>query len=315
METTLTEPVAAALASCAADLAADPTRRVDDPSWLGLARTRSCHLPPQLLEVLREFRHEPGADAALLVHGLPVPDDIGATPAVAGSVQEHVTSPAALLALVCQQLGELVAYRPEKSGALVQDVVPVPGQEAEQSNVGSTLLHMHTENAFHPYRPDYVALLCLRADPADEAALTVASVRNALPLLSAEARAVLATTAYVTEAPPSFGADCGVAADHAVLVGDLADPDLLVDFASTRPKDAAATAAMAELNAALRTVARTLKLHAGDVAIVDNRLAVHGRTSFRPRYDGRDRWLQRSFVHLNHRRSRVMRRDGGFVLD
>jgi L-asparagine oxygenase len=315
METTLTEPVATALASCAADLSADPSRRVDDPSWIELARARSCHLPPELLEVLREFRHEPGADAVLVLHGLPVPDEVGATPVVAGSVQENVSVTAALLVLLCQQLGEMVSFRPEKSGALVQDVVPVPGQEAEQSNVGSTLLRMHTENAFHPYRPDYVALLCLRADPADDAALTVASMRRAMPLLSAETRDVLATAAFVTETPSSFGRGSSVAADHAVLTGDPADPDLRVDFTSTRPKDATAADAIAELNGALGTVASPLKLRAGDMAIVDNRLAVHGRTAFQPRYDGRDRWLQRSFVHLDHRRSRRVRRDDGFVLD
>ena len=34
----------------------------------------------------------------------------------------------------------------------------------------------------------------------------------------------------------------------------------------------------------------------GDLLIVDNNLAVHGRTPFEPRFDGTDRWLQRTFV-------------------
>jgi len=37
-------------------------------------------------------------------------------------------------------------------------------------------------------------------------------------------------------------------------------------------------------------------LEAGDLLIVDNDLAVHGRRPFSPRFDGTDRWLQRTFV-------------------
>jgi hypothetical protein len=42
---------------------------------------------------------------------------------------------------------------------------------------------------------------------------------------------------------------------------------------------------------------------------------VHGRTTFEARYDGRDRWLHRTFVHLDNRRNRRHRSEDGFVLD
>lgn len=50
--------------------------------------------------------------------------------------------------LVACGLGDLAAYRAEKSGALVQDVVPVPGRERFSGNAGSALLTFHNENAF-----------------------------------------------------------------------------------------------------------------------------------------------------------------------
>ncbi|MGE0137021.1 MAG: L-asparagine oxygenase, partial [Ilumatobacteraceae bacterium] len=34
----------------------------------------------------------------------------------------------------------------------------------------------------------------------------------------------------------------------------------------------------------------------GDLLVVDNTVAVHGRSPFLPRFDGTDRWLQRTFV-------------------
>jgi hypothetical protein len=34
----------------------------------------------------------------------------------------------------------------------------------------------------------------------------------------------------------------------------------------------------------------------GDLLVIDNDHAVHGRTPFIPRYDGTDRWLKRALV-------------------
>ena len=50
----------------------------------------------------------------------------------------------------------------------------------------------------------------------------------------------------------------------------------------------------------LRAVARerrlALVLEPGDLLVVDNHVCIHGRSSFAARYDGTDRWIQRSFV-------------------
>ena len=37
-------------------------------------------------------------------------------------------------------------------------------------------------------------------------------------------------------------------------------------------------------------------LEPGDLLVIDNNVAVHGRSPFTARFDGHDRWLQRSFV-------------------
>ena len=316
MELTLVPDEVNELETLAADLSEARPRLLDDPAWLMIARRESCHLPRRLRETLRRFRYNPDNDAVLVLRGLPAWEpDLPPTPTVAESVETEATPVAAVLALVALGLGELIAFRGEKHGALVQNVVPVPGKENDQSNVGSTTLKMHVENAFHPHRPDLVALFCVRGDPGRKAALTVASVRNALPLLSPTTRKVLGSPSFITEAPPSFRGHSGFEAEHAVLQGDVDDPDLQVDFCSTRPMDDTARAAMAELADALAGVTQTFALRAGELAIVDNRLTVHGRTAFSPRYDGRDRWLQRAFVQLNYRRSLAMRRDAGCVVD
>jgi L-asparagine oxygenase len=48
-------------------------------------------------------------------------------------------------------------------------------------------------------------------------------------------------------------------------------------------------------------------LAAGDVLLLDNARAVHGRSPFAPRFDGTDRFVVRSFVTCDLGRSRHAR--------
>ena len=52
---------------------------------------------------------------------------------------------------------------------------------------------------------------------------------------------------------------------------------------------------------------RPLPLRPGNLVFIDNFRAVHGRQSFRPRYDGSDRWLKRLNITRNLRGSRAWR--------
>jgi L-asparagine oxygenase len=81
-----------------------------------------------------------------------------------------------------------------------------------------------------------------------------------------------------------------------VLTGSLNDPDLCVDFHASEPTTELARAALEELRRLLLGSLVGTVLEPGDMLIVDNRKAVHGRTGFTPRYDGQDRWLRRCFA-------------------
>lgn len=126
---------------------------------------------------------------------------------------------------------------------------------------------------------------------------------------------MLASPLFLTKPPPSFGDLANYQTARPVLFGDLEDPNIIVDFAATHPLNDTAKKAMMELQEAFITTMNTYQLSVGDLAVVDNRIAVHGRTSFVPRYDGTDRWLQRVYSHLDNRRSRVHRIGGGSVLN
>ncbi|MEP7113992.1 MAG: TauD/TfdA family dioxygenase, partial [Ilumatobacteraceae bacterium] len=68
------------------------------------------------------------------------------------------------------------------------------------------------------------------------------------------------------------------------------DADLMIGM------DEQADDAIRMLGEATAACHTSIALEAGDLLIVDNAVAVHGRTPFTARFDGTDRWLQRTFV-------------------
>ncbi|MFD8497437.1 TauD/TfdA family dioxygenase [Amycolatopsis sp. NPDC059657] len=289
--------------------------KVDAPEWLSRARDAWDALPLPLRRGVHRFRRHSGRQGVLVVHGLPVDEAaLPATPPAPDSVQRDATVPAAVLTMLACGLGDPAAYLAEKSGALVQDVVPVRGKENFSGNAGSALLTFHNENAFHRHEPDYVLLLCLRADHDRIAGLRTACLREVLPLLTEASREALFAPEFITKPPPSFGAGTGTHEPQPVLSGAADDPDIRMATIATTPLTPRAETALAEFGQACDTTARTTRLAPGDLAIVDNRVTVHGRTAFRPRYDGADRWLQRTFAIADLRRSRDHRPRDGYVL-
>lgn len=307
-DATTTRELAASLTQPAGSL-------IDDPRWLARARQAWPDLPPRLVRELREFRRDSGAFGVKVICGLPVGEAaLPPTPNRRGSVQREATMAAAVLATIASGLGDPAAYRLEKAGAIVQDVVPVPGFEQDQSNAGSTPLGFHTENAFHPQRPDFVMLLCLRSDHEKVAEIRTGCIRQVLSLLSGKSRDELFKPSFITSPPPSFGLRENASEAHAILTGARDDPDMRIDVEATKPIDADAEAAMSDLGKLLAANSQALIPEPGDLVIIDNRVTVHGRSCFIPRYDGSDRWLQRTFVLTDLRRSREFRGGDGHVL-
>lgn len=286
-----------------------------DNALVQSAHVRSGLLPEGLLAALSDFRRFGNPDGVLTLRNLPVTTRLPATPATPESVADTCTPSVAALLLVMSRLGDPIAYAEEKRGALIQDVCPVPGEEDQQQNTGSVYFKLHTENAFLEHRPDFIGLLCLREDHDRSAASITSSIRQALPLLTDEQVAILREPRFRTRIAPSFcrdGREQVYLPPAPVLDGPERSPTLCVDFDDTDPCDEVAETAFNALHEALQKVRREFVLRPGDLAIVDNATAVHGRSAFTPRYDGRDRWLQRLFV-LNSVRPALGRIEPGSV--
>ncbi|MEV6319462.1 TauD/TfdA family dioxygenase [Streptomyces sp. NPDC051776] len=276
-------------------------------------------LPLRLRENIERFRDSPPDHGLMAVRALPV-GEIPATPSAYGANVLGEQHPSSLLvALLAHPLGGLIGYEDEKAGALVHDVFPVASDAAKPLNSGSSLFDFHTENVHHPVRPSHLGLLCLRPDHDHVAATMVASVREAEPLLDPRDRAVLASTRYRSRFPLSFTRGLQerarpMTAPHSVLTDGPTGTYVRFNMHNTFGMDEESQAALQRLNRAMHTVHRAVYAERGELLLVDNRIVVHGRSDFTPRYDGADRWLRRFYPYPDILRATDLVRPGGRVL-
>lgn len=222
-----------------------------------------------------------------------------ATPLSKDGVPETLEIDDAIIALA-HSYGYPIAYAQEQDGRRIHNLFPIKSNESKQiSSSSKTTLQLHTETAFHPYRPDYVVLFCVRGDTA--AATTYATLDDILCNLSTECTAVLFQKRFVTSVDLSFRPNGEP--DQVVLTSVLHKSEsglqLKYDRQLMRGVDNAACHALAQVAGAIDKSVRSATLEAGDALVLDNRTVVHGRSAFSPRYDGTDRWLKRALVMRN----------------
>ena len=257
-------------------------------------------LSAQVHDALVDFADGGNYAGALLLSGVPV-GELPPTPPVPSSAGKSDKVSEFALLTVARRLGQPVGYAPEHGGDLVQNISPVQRDAERQVSTSSkSPLAFHTEAAFHPHRPRYLLLLCLKGDPA--AATTMCSVRSLTAAISPRDRAVLATARFTTAADQSYVGGPSTKRSHPrpILTGDLTRPKLWLDADLMRGIDDEAQRALDRLSALASELASGVVLEPGDLLVVDNDVAVHGRSSFAPRFDGTDRWLQRTFVIADH---------------
>lgn len=253
-------------------------------------------LPAAMYDALIDFADRPHRSGALVLRNLPV-GDLPPTPrSPTADVDKDHTSEFVLLA-AARVLGQPVGYLPEHGGDIVQQIVPTASAADRQVSTSSKVaLMFHTEAAFHPHRPRYLLLLCLRGDPA--AQTTLASIEELLPHLPGDVVDTLFEARFRTAVDESYlhGRSNVLGPAAPVLSGRRDTPSMVFDADLMVGTDAAADEALGVLAATIERHHTGLALQTGDLLVVDNAVAVHGRTPFRPRFDGTDRWLQRTFV-------------------
>lgn len=313
----LTDAERDAVGELIASLPALNVRSVQD-DLLTRVEMAGRQMPQRLAETLIRFRRQANRYGSLLIRNLPTDPVLPDTPRDGKPAPDKKTffSEYSLL-MTMLQLGEPISYSDEKDGVLIQNICPVAGHEAKQENTGSTYLEFHTEDGFHPYKPDYLGLVCLRSDHERLAETATASIRNVLHVIPSTAITLLRQPLFRLRLSTSFlhGANSKemYSAAMPVLTGNLLQPEMCVDYFLMEATTPEAKWALELLKAELLKVASGFVLLPGDMVLIDNRLAAHARTGFTPRYDGKDRWLQRCFTVEDFRRSAFSRSPGQHI--
>jgi Fe(II)/alpha-ketoglutarate-dependent arginine beta-hydroxylase len=303
----------------------------EDPEFLKDATVYAHDLPRRLRIACNDFRLLEPSSALFLIRGFPIDDSkIGGTPKHWD--QRETPSPAlaeeALLVLLGSLLGDPIGWATQQDGHIIHDVLPIQGHESSQLGSSSEeLLTWHTEDAFHPYKGDYLGMMCLR-NPGRVATLFAnidvtgldetqrellfmplftirpdeshlkrnrSKVRQMDNLLEFSYKKI----AQMNTIPPKIS----------VLFGSTGSPyaridPYFMDIVEDRPD---AQLAMEAIIQSIDANLTDIVFEAGDIGFIDNFRAVHGRRPFKAKYDGKDRWLKRINVARDLRKSRDSR--------
>lgn len=225
--------------------------------------------------------------------------NIGEIPPTPTSLDEVPELPHAYKELkkIAYRHGLPTAYKQEQSGRLVQHIFPIQKTESTQISSSSKIdLELHTETAFHIYSPSHVLLMCLREDL--NAATTFATVDDIVSSLDEETIFYLKEPLFVTAIDESFRTHGEP--NKNILLPILTETaeglNICFDEFFMRGKTFQAQEALDKLLKSIKEHTKEIVLQTGDVLILDNRKLVHGRKSFKAKYDGTDRWLLRMLV-------------------
>jgi len=245
---------------------------------------------------------------------LPVPISMSfpKTPDNNNSKIGETTLLAYIQSILLHFIAEMISYEAEGYGRLFQDVVPVKKMENEQTSIGSnTELEIHTEQAFSKLRPDILSLSCIRGDPL--AQTYVLPVNYILENMNDDEREMLRLPLWKTGVDLSFKLNGNnfiegdIRGPFPIISGDDVDPKLLFDQDLMFGVNEESNNLIKKIIDIYYKYRNQHNLQSGEIILIDNNRAVHGRSAFYPKYDGNDRFLIRCFAVHDYEFSRYAR--------
>ena len=300
---TLDAAQAEAIRTAALTITADANTQPDDFNLQAAAA--SFEVPVEVREAILNFSNVGSDTGILVIRGLLVDDDLVDTPLDNKLGLAAKTTFAKQQAVLAQLLGTMIAYEAEGNGHLIQDMVPNPKLATTQQSQGSKVeLEAHTEQCFSDYKPDYVILGALRGDP--EAYTYAFSGRKIANLFTPEEVAKLRQPLWATTIDESFQPFIpdpeAIRGPFPILSGPDDDPYVLVDQDLMHGITADAQKLLEKVVQTYIENRDAHNLQPGDLLMLDNLRAMHGRSPYTPRFDGKDRFIARGFVVRDRRR-------------
>ncbi|MGL4859944.1 MAG: TauD/TfdA family dioxygenase [Enterobacteriaceae bacterium] len=275
-------------------------------------------LPHSLRTLMTEYQNG-NQQVALYISGFHVDDNqIGATPDNnCPNLNRPVMREEIYLTLMGSCLGTPFSFASQQGGHLTQNIIPMKSAEFSQLGAGSKdELVWHTEDAFTDKRPDFLLLFGMR-NP-----LKVATTVAVLPPETSkeDINALFAENFYFLPDPDhaSHLANTTCKAERethqrmqemlnnpkkgSILFGDPVHPCLRLDPKFMKPvcTEDKSWAAYNRLVERIDAAQQDIVINQGELLIVNNHRAVHGRRAFNTHYDGHDRWIKKINIRQKH---------------
>ncbi|BET95752.1 TauD/TfdA family dioxygenase [Xenorhabdus taiwanensis] len=239
------------------------------------------------------------SDGYTIVSGFPIDSDKPETPVVKMKERpagKFITEK--ILVYLSSLFGRPHAYEAENNGEFIHDLYPIKGRESVASGTGSEVdLEFHTEIAFDTDKPDYLLLTAVRSRKEQNVPTTLVNVSSVLTCLSESELKLLQDKHYFIRAPYSFSGG-----DDVYYLRSLADFSGKKNY-SFNFNPGVTHCSTQESNELFEKLRKLCNQHAfevllspGSALIIDNNKMLHGRSLFKPKFDGKDRWLQRLYV-------------------
>ena len=296
------------------DLAFKVTASPSQNPELFCIQSKECsgQVPERIKNILSDFAKNGTASGFLLfknisfdtiAHELPFPISmpLPKTPDNNDTKTCESTMFARVQSILLCVIAEMISYEAEGYGRLFQDIVPVKKMENEQTSIGSnTELEIHTEQVFSKVRPDILSLACVRGDLM--AQTYILPIHYILESMNEEERELLRLPLWKTGIDLSFklsGNDFiegDIRGPFSIISGSHEDPKLLFDQDLMFGIIEEANNLMKKIINIYYERRNQHNLQTGEIILIDNMRAVHGRSQFYPKYNGDDRFLIRCFA-------------------
>ena len=276
----------------------------DDQELLRDLPRLAHEMPAHLVDGVKTYMASPEADLALIRRHMVGDSNLGDTPTSWKSLAATKASlEYEMVAMVYGSiLGSVFGWTTQQNGHLVNDIIPMESLADQQVGASSKVeLAWHTEDAFHPGRADFICLFCLRnptAAPTTVASLTEIRSHVLLPpallepcvrIAADDAQQAGAEAAGIAEWTESKVEPVPILSENGNGLQMCVDPA----YMSVAGDDESVREAVLGFCRAIDDHVKDVVLEPGDLLILDNHRAVHGRRPFKPTYSGRDRWLKR----------------------
>lgn len=280
----------------------------------------SNHLPYNLKNKLTEFATKGTPTGFLLIRNIPIINEtLPNTPPSNNCKIGESTILARIQSILISFISEMISYEAEGYGRLFQDIIPMKNMANNQTSVSSNVeLEIHTEQAFSKLRPDILSLACLRGD--------VNAFTHILPIQKIMDNVTVEELQLLKQPLWNCGVDLSFKINGAEFIeGDIRGPFAIInelqDDNTLLFDQDLMTGINEEANVMIKKIVDIYykerishNLKQGEIVFVDNRRAVHGRSPFKPNYDGKDRFLIRCFSTFDYDKSDYARTDNRNIL-